>query len=298
MMIYDLIIVGGGAAGMLAAIEAKKKGMKNVAVIEKDLNLGGFLNLANYNISESENIIGQEYKEKLLNEYKELEIKTFLNTMVLNINDKGFIICMSPEAGIFELKAENTILANGAKDKGRNILSMPGDRCSGVITLGMAKRFLNIDGINFGNEVIIYGTENLDIIFEDFKRRNIKIKAIIGNKDNSLSLTNNIYEDFKIKEILGNARIESITITNGTKEETLKCSTLIIASGMLSDGIVAMRSNIKMNPETTGPKVNENLETSRNNIYACGNGIFIHKSIESINQEVKKLINHINEIEK
>lgn len=298
MMIYDLIIVGGGAAGMLAAIEAKKKGMKNVAVIEKDLNLGGFLNLANYNISESENIIGQEYKEKLLNEYKELEIKTFLNTMVLNINDKGFIICMSPEAGIFELKAENTILANGAKDKGRNILSMPGDRCSGVITLGMAKRFLNIDGINFGNEVIIYGTENLDIIFEDFKRRNIKIKAIIGNKDNSLNLTNNIYEGFKIKEILGNARIESITITNGTKEETLKCSTLIIASGMLSDGIVAMRSNIKMNPETTGPKVNENLETSRNNIYACGNGIFIHKSIESINQEVKKLINHINEIEK
>lgn len=290
---YDLIIVGGGASGMLAAIEAKKQGVESVIVIEKDPELGGFLNLANYNISGEKNITGKEYKEKLLKEYTSLNIETLLNTMVLNIDDEDSVICTSPERGIEKLKAKNIILANGAKDKGRNIINMPGDRCSGVITLGMAKKFLNAGDINLGNEIIIYGTENLNTIIEDFKDKNVKIKAIIGEKEKSFGLAEELYGGFQIKEILGEGRIESIIIKKDLDEKLLKCDTLILALGMLSDGIVAMRSNIKLNPKTTGPEVDGNLETSRKNIFACGNGIFIHESIESIENEVKNLIKYI-----
>ncbi|WP_297632726.1 FAD-dependent oxidoreductase [uncultured Clostridium sp.] len=293
MVGYDLIIVGGGASGMLAAIEAKRSGIENVIVIEKDLELGGFLNLANYNISENEKITGKEYKERLLKEYNELKIETLLNTMVLNINDEKSVICTSPERGIEELRAKNIILANGAKDKGRNIINMPGDRCAGVITLGMAKKFLNAGDISLGNEIIIYGTENLNTIIQDFKDKNVKIKTIIGDEKDSYSLTKNIYEGFKLKEILGKGRVQSIVIEKDDKEKTLECDTLILALGMLSDGIVGMRSNIKLNPATTGPEVDGNLETSRKTIFACGNGIYIHENIESIEKEVKTLIKYI-----
>ncbi|MGL5415456.1 MAG: NAD(P)/FAD-dependent oxidoreductase [Clostridium sp.] len=293
MMGYDLIIVGGGASGMLAAIEAKKRGIEDVIVIEKDLELGGFLNLANYNISGDKDITGKKYKEELLKEYNELNIETLLNTMVLNINAEKLVICTSPDRGIEELKAKNIILANGAKDKGRNIINMPGDRCAGVITLGMAKKFLNVGDISLGNEIIIYGTENLNTIIKDFKDKNVNIKAIIGEEKNSYNITDNVYEGFELKEILGEGRIKSIVIEKDHKKQVLECDTLILALGMLSDGIVAMRSNIKLNPATTGPEVDGNLETGRKTIFACGNGIYIHENIESIEKEVKTLIKYI-----
>ncbi|MGL4876218.1 MAG: FAD-dependent oxidoreductase, partial [Clostridium sp.] len=177
--------------------------------------------------------------------------------------------------------------------KGRSYLNMPGDRCSGVITLGMAKKFLNIDDIVIGKDIIIFGDENLETIEKELKDKNLKIKAIVGNKEKIKDYSDNILEGYKIKDILGEGRVEKIVIENGKEEKELKCDTLILALGQLSDGIVSMRSNISLNPETTGAKVDENFQTSRKNIFAIGNGIYIHKSIEEIEKEAKKVIENI-----
>lgn len=295
MNIYDLIIVGGGASGMLCAIQAKKKGIKNILVIEKNPYLGGALNLANYNISSQKNITGQKYLKDLLEEYSKLNINTYCNTMVLNINYSGKVVCLNPQRGMEELSSKNIILTNGAKEKGRNALNMPGDRCAGVITLGTAKNILNIDGVVPGKDIVIYGTENLYIILEDLKNHNLNIKAIVceNSTSDAIKTTNNIYENYKITSILGFDRVNSIKISNGSDEKEIKCDTVILALGMLSDGLVSLRSNLALNPTTTGPKVDQNLETSRKNIFACGNGIYIHNSIEEIETEVNKLIEYI-----
>lgn len=296
MSIYDLIIIGGGASGMLCAIKAKKNGIKNILVIEKNPSLGGALNLANYNISSSKNITGQEYLKDLFDQYSKLNIDTYFNTMVININDSGKVVCLSPERGMEELSAKNIILTNGAKEKGKNALNMPGDRCAGVITLGTAKNILNIDGVIPGKDIVIYGTENLHIILEDLKKHNLNINAIIceSSTDEAVKITNNIHEKYHITSILGSDRVNSIKISNGSIEKEIKCDTVILALGMLSDGLVSLRSNIALNPQTTGPKVDQNLETSRKNIFACGNGIYIHNSIDEIESEVNKLIDYIS----
>lgn len=298
MKIYDLIIIGGGASGMLCAIEAKKNGVEDILVIEKNPFLGGALNLANYNISSAKELYGKEYLKNLSEEYNNLDIKTYLSSMVLNINDEGKVVCLSPERGMEELSAKNIILANGAKEKGRNALDMPGDRCAGVITLGTAKNILNMEGVVPGKKIVIYGTENLHMIMEDFKNKDIKIKAIICDTKtpNAEMLTENIYENYKVTSILGSDRCINVKISNESDEEYIECDTVILALGMLSDGLVAFRSNIVLNPDTTGPKVDENFETSRKNIFACGNGIYIHKSIEEIEVETKELIKYISNL--
>ena len=292
---YDLIIVGGGAAGMLCAIEGNKKGIKNILVIEKNPSLGGALNLGNYNISSTRNITGKEYLKDLLDEYLKLNIDTYYNTMVININDSGKVICLSPERGMEELSGKNIILTNGAKEKGKNPLNMPGDRCAGVITLLNAKNILNINGVIPGKDIIIYGSENLHMILKDLENHNLNIKGIVCENptDEATKITNNIYEKYHITRISGFDRVKSIIISDGINEKEITCDTVILALGMLSDGLVSFRSNIALNPETTGPKVDENFETSRKNIFACGNGIYIHNCIEEIEVEANTLIDYI-----
>lgn len=293
---YDLIIIGGGASGLMCAIKAKKSGINKILVIEKNPILGGALNLANFNISFSGNITGIDYKDSLIKEYNESNIDTFLNTMVLNINESGKVCCISPDKGVFELSSRFIILANGWKEKIRNSINIPGDRCSGIYTILNAKNILNMDDVKLGNEIIIYGTKRLYMIKDELKKKNIKVKALVGSKCSNNDITDLIectYENYNIKSIKGKGRINSILIANSDDEKELLCDTLILAEGFLSDGVVALRSEIQLNPETTGPKVNDNFETSRHNIYACGNGIFIHNFIEEIEEETDKLINKI-----
>lgn len=277
---YDLIIAGGGASGLNCAINAKKQNINKILVIEKNPALGGMLNLGNFNISSSSKITSKEYLNTLLEKYNDLNIETYLNTMVLNINDKGNVVCLSPDRGIEEISAKNIILTNGGKEKNKNPLQTAGDRCSGILSLFTAKNILNMGNIIPGKEIVIYGNSNLHIIEADIKKHNLNIVKIID-------------DNFYIKSISGNGRLDSITISDGTTDETIKCDTLIIAKGLASDGVVSLRSGLAINPETTGPKVDETYKTSKDNIYACGNGIFIHNSIEEIESETEKLISYI-----
>ncbi|WP_255993584.1 NAD(P)/FAD-dependent oxidoreductase [Clostridium perfringens] len=293
---YDLIIIGGGAAGLLSAINGKKDGIKNILLVEKDPILGGALNSADYNISEKGNLTGIEYKESLLKEFNELNIDVKLNTMVLKIEDSNEILCTSSECGVEKIKGKNIIIANGGKEKSRNAVQIPGDRTAGVLTVGMAKKIFGIKNMVPGKNIFIVGDNTLYMIQEDLKKHNIKVSGIITNKNKNevFDLSENLYSGYEIISIHGEGRVSSVTIKNGDEKKNIKCDTVIFAYPMISDGLVALRSGLKLNPSTTGPAVDENLETSSKNIYACGNAIYIHKSIEEIEDECKKLIQTIS----
>ncbi|EGT2192292.1 FAD-binding protein [Clostridium perfringens] len=293
---YDLIIIGGGASGLLLAINGKKDGIKNILLVEKDPILGGALNSADYNISEKGNLTGIEYKESLLKEFNELNIDVKLNTMVLKIEDSNEILCTSSECGVEKIKGKNIIIANGGKEKSRNAVQIPGDRTAGVLTVGMAKKIFGIKNMVPGKNIFIVGDSTLYMIQEDLKKHNIKVSGIITdkNKNEVFDLSENLYPGYEIISIHGEGRVSSVTIKNGDEKKNIKCDTVIFAYPMISDGLVALRSGLKLNPSTTGPAVDENLETSNKNIYACGNAIYIHKSIEEIEDECKKLIKTIS----
>ena len=293
---YDLIIIGGGTAGLLSAINGKKDGIKNILLVEKDPILGGALNSADYNISEKGNLTGIEYKESLLKEFNELNIDLKLNTMVLKIEDSNEILCTSSECGVEKIKGKNIIIANGGKEKSRNAVQIPGDRTAGVLTVGMAKKIFGIKNMVPGKNVFIVGDSTLYMIQEDLKKHNIKVSGIITdkNKNEVFDLSENLYPGYEIISIHGEGRVSSVTIKNGEEKKDIKCDTVIFAYPMISDGLVALRSGLKLNPSTTGPAVDEHLETSSKNIYACGNAIYIHKSIEEIEDECKKLIKTIS----
>lgn len=293
---YDLIIIGGGVSGLLSAINGKKDGIKNILIVEKDPILGGALNSADYNISEKGNLIGIEYKESLLKEFNELNVDVKLNTMVLKIEDSNEILCTSSECGVEKIKGKNIIIANGGKEKSRNAVQIPGDRTVGVLTVGMAKKIFGIKNMIPGKNIFIVGDSTLYMIQEDLKKHNIKVSGIITdkNKNEVFDLSENLYSGYEIIAIHGEGRVSSVTIKNGDEKKNIKCDTVIFAYPMISDGLVALRSGLKLNPNTTGPAVDENLETSSKNIYACGNAIYIHKSIEEIEDECKKLISTIS----
>ncbi|MDU5492838.1 MAG: FAD-dependent oxidoreductase [Clostridium perfringens] len=293
---YDLIIIGGGASGLLSAINGKKDGIKNILLVEKDPILGGALNSVDYNISEKGNLTGIEYKESLLKEFNELNIDVKLNTMVLKIEDSNEILCTSSEYGVEKIKGKNIIIANGGKEKSRNAVQIPGDRTAGVLTVGMAKKIFGIKNMVPGKNIFIVGDSTLYMIQEDLKKHNIKVSGIITdkNKNEVFDLSENLYHGYEIVSIHGEGRVSSVTIKNGDEKKNIKCDTVIFAYPMISDGLVALRSGLKLNPSTTGPAVDENLETSSKNIYACGNAIYIHKSIEEIEDECKKLIKTIS----
>ena len=293
---YDLIIIGGGASGLLSAINGKKDGIKNILLVEKDPVLGGALNSADYNISEKGNLTGIEYKESLLKEFNELNVDVKLNTMVLKIEDSNEILCTSSECGVEKIKGKNIIIANGGKEKSRNAVQIPGDRTAGVLTVGMAKKIFGIKNMIPGKNIFIVGDTTLYMIQEDLKKHNIKVSGIITdkNKNEVFDLSENLYSGYEIIAIHGEGRVSSVTIKNGDEKKKIKCDTVIFAYPMISDGLVALRSGLKLNPNTTGPALDENLETSSKNIYACGNAIYIHKSIEEIEDECKKLISTIS----
>ncbi|MDZ4992104.1 FAD-binding protein [Clostridium perfringens] len=292
---YDLIIIGGGASGLLSAINGKKDGIENILLIEKDPTLGGALGSADYNISESGNLTGIEYKEKLLKEFNDLDIEVKLNTMVLKIEDSNEVLCTSSDFGVEKIKGKNIIIANGGKEKSRNAVQIPGDRTAGVLTVGMAKKAFGIKNIVPGKNIFIVGDSTLYMIQEDLKKHNIKIAGIITDKSKEevFDLSENLYSGYEIISIHGEGRVNSVTIKNDNEEKFIKCDTVIFAYPMISDGLVALRSGLKLNPSTTGPEVDENLETSKKNIYACGNAIYVHKSIEEIEAECKKLVSYL-----
>lgn len=306
---FDIAIIGGGPAGMAAAIAAKKEGIDSIIILEKDDSLGGILNQCIHNgfglHTFKEELTGPEYAERFFEEIEELNIEYKINTTVIDLSKDKVITAANGEEGIIEIKAKAIVLAMGCRERPRGAINIPGARCAGVYTAGTAQRFVNIEGYMPGKEVVILGSGDIGLIMA--RRMTLEgahVKAVVELLPYSGGLKRNIVQclnDFDIPlklshtvtEIRGKERLEGVTIAavdenrrviEGT-EEYIPCDTLLLSVGLIPDNVLSRKADVKLSRVTSGPEVNDMMETNVDGIFACGNVLHVHDLVDYVTLE-------------
>lgn len=309
MINYDLVIVGGGPAGLAAAISAKDNGIESILVIERDKELGGILNQCIHNgfglHTFKEELTGPEYASRFIEQAKERQIAYKLNTMVMDISPEKVVTAMNREDGMFEIQAKAVILAMGCRERSRGALNIPGYRPAGVFSAGTAQRLVNMEGYMPGREVVILGSGDIGLIMaRRMTLEGAKVKVVAELMPYSGGLKRNIVQcldDFGIPlklshtviDIEGKNRVEAVTIAEvgpdrkpipGT-EERYTCDTLLLSCGLIPENELSKSAGVALNPVTSGPVVNDSLETSIDGVFACGNVLHVHDLVDYVSQE-------------
>lgn len=306
---YDLVIVGGGPAGLAAAISAKDNGIESILVIERDRELGGILNQCIHNgfglHTFKEELTGPEYASRFIEQAKERHIAYKLNTMVMDISHEKVVTAMNREDGMFEIQAKAVILAMGCRERSRGALNIPGYRPAGIFSAGTAQRLVNMEGYMPGREVVILGSGDIGLIMaRRMTLEGAKVKVVAELMPYSGGLKRNIVQcldDFGIPlklshtviDIEGKNRVEAVTIAEvgpdrkpipGT-EERYTCDTLLLSCGLIPENELSKSAGVALNPVTSGPVVNDSLETSIDGVFACGNVLHVHDLVDYVSQE-------------
>ena len=306
---YDLVIVGGGPAGLAAAISAKDNGIESILVIERDRELGGILNQCIHNgfglHTFKEELTGPEYASRFIEQAKERNIAYKLNTMVMDISHEKVVTAMNREDGMFEIQAKAVILAMGCRERSRGALNIPGYRPAGIFSAGTAQRLVNMEGYMPGREVVILGSGDIGLIMaRRMTLEGAKVKVVAELMPYSGGLKRNIVQcldDFGIPlklshtviDIEGKNRVEAVTIAEvgpdrkpipGT-EERYTCDTLLLSCGLIPENELSKSAGVALNPVTSGPVVNDSLETSIDGVFACGNVLHVHDLVDYVSQE-------------
>lgn len=309
MKAYDIVIIGGGPAGLAAAISAKKSGTDSILLLERDRELGGILNQCIHNgfglHTFKEELTGPEYAGRFIEQVKELGIEYKLNTMVMDISPQKIVTAMNREEGLFEIQAKAVVLAMGCRERSRGALNIPGYRPAGIFSAGTAQRLVNIEGYMPGREVVILGSGDIGLIMArrmTFEGAKVKVVAELmpysgGLKRNIVQCLDDYGIPLKLShtvvDIKGKERLEGVTLAQvdsrgkpipGTEEE-YSCDTLLLSVGLIPENEISRGMGVDMNPVTSGPKVNESLETSIEGVFACGNVLHVHDLVDFVSEE-------------
>lgn len=309
MLQYDLVIVGGGPAGLAAAAAARKAGLESILILERDSELGGILNQCIHNgfglHTFKEELTGPEYAGRFIDTVCDLQIEYKLNTMVMDITPDKVVTAMNRTDGLFELQAKAIILAMGCRERPRGALNIPGYRPAGIYSAGTAQRLVNIEGFMPGKEVVILGSGDIGLIMaRRMTLEGAKVKVVAELMPFSGGLKRNIVQcldDFGIPlklshtvvDIDGKERLKGITLAEvdstgkpipGT-EEYYTCDTLLLSCGLIPENELSRGIGVAIEPVTNGPVVNESLETSVPGIFACGNVLHVHDLVDFVSEE-------------
>lgn len=305
----DLVIIGGGPAGLAAAVAAYDNGVKNIMILERDDRLGGILNQCIHNgfglHTFKEELTGPEYAARFIAQVKERQIPYKLHTMVLDISPDRTVTAVNSNDGVFTLQAGAVILAMGCRERPRGALNIPGFRPAGIFSAGTAQRLVNMEGYMPGRRVVILGSGDIGLIMaRRMTLEGAKVLLVAELMPYSGGLKRNIVQcldDFGIPlklshtvvDIQGKDRVTGVTVAQvgadrkpipGT-ETHYDCDTLLLSCGLIPENELSRSAGIELHPVTGGPSVNDALETSIPGIFACGNVLHVHDLVDYVSQE-------------
>ena len=309
---YDIVIVGGGPAGLAAAVAAKKAGTDSILIIERDKELGGILNQCIHNgfglHTFKEELTGPEYAYRFIEQVYDLGIEYKLDTMVMDISRDKVVTAMNRTEGMFQIQASAVILAMGCRERPRGALNIPGYRPAGIYSAGTAQRLVNMEGYMPGREVVILGSGDIGLIMArrmTFEGAIVKVVAELmpfsgGLKRNIVQCLDDYGIPLKLShtivDIEGKERVTAVTIAEvgpdmkpipGT-EERYTCDTLLLSTGLIPENELSRGAGVEMNAVTSGPIVNEILETSIPGVFACGNVLHVHDLVDYVSEEATR----------
>lgn len=307
----ELVIIGGGPAGMSAAVAAYENGIKDILILERDDSLGGILRQCIHNgfglHKFKEELTGPEYAYRYEKKVKELNIEFKLNTMVLEITEDKKVIATNSEDGIFEIQAKSIILAMGCRERAKGALNIAGSRPAGVYSAGTAQKLVNMKGYMPGKEIVILGSGDIGLIMaRRMTLEGANVKAVCELMPYSSGLARNIQQclnDFDIPlrlshtvvKLHGNERLTGVTIAKVDEKrqpiketyEFIPCDTLLLSCGLIPENELTKGVGATLSPITNGSVVDQNRETDVEGVFSCGNVLHVHDLVDYVSEEAE-----------